>query len=113
MKSVKINQEIINEIVRRIASVVVPEKIILFGSYVYGLPDENSDIDILVIKSEIESRIKEYAKARKSLKGIRYPFDIIIITPEEFKFYSENWHNSVIAEAKEKGNIIYERKTRT
>ncbi len=104
----KINQATIDEIVRRIVNAAMPDKIILFGSYVYGSPDEDSDIDLLIIKSKIESKIKEYVKIRKSLKGIRYPFDIIIISPEEYEFYSSKWHNSVIAEAREKGDVLYE-----
>ena len=35
-----------------VAEVVDPERIILFGSYAYGEPDENSDLDLLVIKND-------------------------------------------------------------
>ena len=86
-----------------------PQKIILFGSYAYGTPSEESDIDLLVVKPDIRSKTEEYTKIRKSLKGIRFPFDIILLTPEEYEFYSRNWKNSVAAEAREKGITLYER----
>lgn len=98
-----------NEIIRRILKVTSVEKIVFFGSHIYGAPHEGSDIDIIVVKSAIGSRIEEYKKIRKSLRGIDYPFDLIIITPEEFNFYSSNWKNSIIAEAAIKGEILYER----
>ncbi|GAB5046980.1 nucleotidyltransferase domain-containing protein [Thermodesulfovibrio sp. TK110] len=107
--SSKINSLLIQEIVKRILSVISPDKIIFFGSYIYGKPHLDSDIDIIVIKSDIKSKIEEYRKIRKSLKGLKYPFDIIVISPEEFNFYSLRWQNSVIAEANEKGKIVYER----
>lgn len=107
MKEYKLNEDIIKEIVKRIVFTVNPKKIILFGSYVHGTPNINSDIDLLIIKSEVNSRIKEYTKIRKSLKGIRFPFDIIVITPEEYEFYSLKWKNSILAEARKKGSVVY------
>lgn len=101
-----INQIIITEIVERIISTSNPEKIILFGSYAYGSPDKDSDLDLLVIK-RTQSKIDEYLKIRKSLKGIRFPFDIIVITPEEYEFYSLNWKNSILAEARKSGVILH------
>lgn len=101
--------EIIKKIVEQIVVVSNPQKIILFGSYAYGTPNEESDIDLPVIKSNIRSTIEEYTKIRKSLKGIKSPFDIILLTPEEYEFYSLSWKNSIAAEAREKGVTLYER----
>lgn len=44
-----ITDELIQEIKNRIVSGVHPEKIILFGSYAYGTPTKDSDVDLLVI----------------------------------------------------------------
>ncbi len=102
-----LDSNITNEMVKRILLVANPCKIILFGSYVWGCPTKESDIDLLVIKSDIKSRIGEYTTIRKALKGIRFPFDIIIITKDEYEFYSKNWKNGVVAEAKERGVVLY------
>ncbi|MFN3480671.1 MAG: nucleotidyltransferase domain-containing protein [Thermodesulfovibrionales bacterium] len=108
----KIPENILIEIVTRIINISSPEKIILFGSYVYGAPRADSDIDIMIIKKNLQSKIKEYSKIRRSLKGLRYPFDIVILTPEEFEYYSTEWLNSVVAEAKKRGIVLYERQKR-
>lgn len=100
MKTKHIPEKIMEEILKRIIDIAVPEKIILFGSYAYGIPNLDSDIDIIVVKKDIESKIREYSKIRRSLRGLGYPFDIIILTPEEFEYYSSDWINSVAAEAK-------------
>jgi predicted nucleotidyltransferase len=64
-----------------------PEKIILFGSYAWGLPDEDSDIDILVIKDTEETPHRRNVTARKLVSSVRkgYGLGILVITPEELK----------------------------
>ncbi len=101
--------KIAKKIVEQIVATSNPQRIILFGSYVYRAPDRESDIDLLVVKPNIKSRTEEYTKIRKSLKGIKSCFDIILLTPEEYEFYSLNWKNSIAAEAKERGVALYER----
>jgi|YNPMSStandDraft_1061717.scaffolds.fasta_scaffold65098_1 predicted nucleotidyltransferase len=103
----QIDNEMFNEIVNRIVSTTDPEKIILFGSYAWGIPSNDSDIDIIVIKNNIQSRIEEYRKIRKSLMGLLKSFDIIIVSPNEFDMYAKTWANSVFAEASKKGVILY------
>lgn len=105
----KVDKSLVQEIVKRIISVISADRIIFFGSYIYGSPHADSDIDILVIKSDIRSKLEEYRKIRKSLRGIKYPFDIIVISPEEFEFYTSNWQNSVVTEAAKKGEVVYEK----
>ena len=46
-------RKIINEIVDRISKGYKPKKVILFGSYAYGEPTEDSDIDLLIIKNTL------------------------------------------------------------
>ena len=47
------------EIVERLRP-LEPEKIILFGSYAYGSPTEDSDIDLFLVKDTEKSDIKDY-----------------------------------------------------
>ncbi len=62
-----------------------PEKIILFGSYAYGQPDEHSDFDLLVVRrgitSENESN-REILTAFWDVQGPRPSFTILTKTPE-------------------------------
>ena len=62
------------------------EEIYLFGSYAWGSPDQNSDLDFLVIVSD--SDIKPYkrpVKGIRALRGMKIPKDIIVYTQEEFE----------------------------
>lgn len=97
-----------NEIVKRLQK-VNPIKIFIFGSFVYGRPTEDSDIDLLIIKEKLSSKVRKTIEARKSLKGIRMPFDTIVASQEEFDFYKDQI-NSIYFEADKKGILLYERK---
>lgn len=59
------------------------EKIILFGSYAYGTPNQYSDIDLLVIKNLSENETRDFRiKLKKalwiSLGKYNYSFDILV-----------------------------------
>ena len=55
-------QAVIEEIVRRLITQYSPQKIFLFGSYAYGEPDEDSDIDLLAIKDFFIQEVLEKGK---------------------------------------------------
>lgn len=72
-----------------------PERIVLFGSYVYGKPDDNSDIDLYIVTRDdfMPRNFKEknilFLKVSKLLWDIkrRVPTDIIVHTrPMHEKF---------------------------
>ena len=44
--------DVLEDIVRRVVKVAAPQKIILFGSAARGQMGPNSDIDLLVVKSD-------------------------------------------------------------
>ena len=88
-----------------------PEKIILFGSYAYGTPTEDSDLDICVIEKDYKNKWEEKSKIRKALKQIRIAKDILLEKEEYFLTHSdENWINSALYDARQKGIILYEQK---
>jgi hypothetical protein len=51
-----IEESKINQIVERIVNFYDPDKIILFGSYAYGIPDKDSDLDFLIVKDTPKPR---------------------------------------------------------
>jgi len=88
-----------------------PEKIILFGSYAYGIPNEDSDLDICITKKSISSKIKEKSTIRKALKNIKIFKDILLETTHYFLSHSdERWINKVLYDARHKGIVLYEQK---
>ncbi len=101
-----VTEELIQEIKERIVSAVHPEKIILFGSYAYGTPTEDSDVDLLVIMQSNEPMHKRIFRIRKLFRDFRVPKEIIVYTPQEV----DNWKNvsnAFITSIIRKGKVIY------
>lgn len=71
--------------VKRIAETLQPEKIILFGSYAYGNPTPDSDVDLLVVMKTNEPRIERYLAVSRCLRPRPFAVDIIVKTPSEIK----------------------------
>jgi len=103
-----ISESLKKEIVDRITSSVHPTKIFLFGSYAYGSPTPDSDLDLAVIMLDVPSKHKESVKLYKLLRGIGLPKDIIVSSLEEFDFY-KNEPGSVFKTINEKGILLYAR----
>lgn len=59
------------KIVERIKTKYRPEKIILFGSYAYGKPKKNSDIDLFIVKETEKRRIDRFCEVRKIIRDIK------------------------------------------
>ena len=85
-----------------------PDKIILFGSYAYGTPNEDSDIDICIVEKNYKNKWEEKAKIRNLLKKINCPKDILTPKLDEFDFY-KNEINSVYYDADKKGICLWQK----
>jgi len=77
-----VTEEVLAEIVRRIATVLHPEKIVLFGSYAYGRPSDDSDVDLLVILETQARPIDRYLAVSRLLRPRPFPLDILVKTPD-------------------------------
>jgi predicted nucleotidyltransferase len=75
----------IETIVRQVIDAYRPEKIILFGSYAYGKPNADSDLDLLIIKETSERFIDRRTNIRKIVSDPKrsIPFEPIVLTPRE------------------------------
>ncbi len=84
-----------------------PDKIILFGSYAYGTPNETSDVDILVILPFEGKNFRKSLEIYQKLK-IDFPVDILARKPEDTaKRYKLG--DPLINSALNKGVVLYER----
>jgi uncharacterized protein len=101
-------REIIRRMVEKIKREYHPQKIILFGSYAWGKPTQESDIDLFIIKNTTASRIDRAVKVRTILdeENAQFPLDVLVYTPEEIKRRLEIEDDFVI-EILEKGEILY------
>ena len=75
---------VIRRFARDVAERFQPDKIILFGSYAYGTPNADSDVDILVIKPTW-NQISQAVQIRWALAA-PFPMDLIVRTPKEMKW---------------------------
>lgn len=65
-----------------------PEQVVVFGSYAYGIPDLDSDVDLLVVKPIQQSRVKDKVAIRSAWwplmhEGSPLSFDLMLAEPEE------------------------------
>ena len=100
-----VDQRLLEEVVARLQK-VNPVKMYLFGSQAMGTADNESDIDLLLVKDSVSSKIKEINDARKLLRGLGKSFDVIVTSQEEFDFYRTQI-NSVHHAAVNYGKVIY------
>ena len=102
----QVTQEQIQAVADKIAKEFQPEKIILFGSYAWGTPSEDSDVDLCVIKDVENTR--DLARKIDRLTDPRpFPLDIIVFKPKrELKRLSmgDTFYRQIITE----GEILYE-----
>ncbi len=98
----------IQAIVQRIVEGYAPDRIILFGSYAYGTPTENSDLDLLIIKQNAEEKRSDRAVTiRLLLWGADAPaMDILIRTPAEME-RAAGVFQSVETIAEQQGRLLY------
>jgi len=58
-----------------------PQKIVLFGSYAYGNPTEDSDVDLLVIMPFERKQGRKSLEIRQRVPA-EFPLDLIVRTPQ-------------------------------
>ncbi len=101
-------REVIQNILEKLISEYSPQKVILFGSYAYGEPNPDSDIDLLIVKETTERFIDRWVTVQRILTGTHYsiPLETFVLTPQEVeKRLAVGDH--FIREIMEKGNILY------
>ncbi len=82
---VKMNAEI-KQLIDRIVAEFKPEKVVLFGSYAWGIPKKDSDVDLLIIKDDPQKNTREMAiELEKILIHRRLPLDLLVYKPEQVK----------------------------
>jgi predicted nucleotidyltransferase len=97
---------VIRRFARQVAERFQPDKIILFGSYAYGTPHADSDVDILVVMPA-RSQLRQAYKIHSTLLP-PFPLDIIVRTPKNLKWRieeGESFHTEVVT----RGKILYEK----
>jgi predicted nucleotidyltransferase len=98
---------VIRRFARQLAERFQPERIILFGSYAYGMPHADSDVDILVImpaRNELDQAFKIRCEVPAP-----FPTDLLVRTPKNIAWRLEDgdlFHTKIVT----KGKLLYKKK---
>jgi len=99
----------IRRYVRQIAKRFRPDKVILFGSYAYGHPTPDSDVDLLVVmpaRNELDQAVRiDEALDRSSA------LDLIVRTPRRLE-RRLRWGDWFVREIVSRGTVLYEQTDR-
>ena len=103
----RIPMRAIRAVVTQIAERFQPEKIILFGSYAYGKPRPESDVDLLVV---METPLRNREQAAQIARAIDYHFglDLLVRRPQQL---AERLAlgDFFLQEISERGKVLYAR----
>ncbi len=101
-------KNIILAIIEKVKRQYCPEKIILYGSYAYGEPTEDSDIDLLIVKDTNERPIERRITVRRIISDPKrlIPVEAIVITPREL-MERQNIGDQFLEEILSKGDVLY------
>ena len=99
---------VIQNILRKLIEEYTPEKVILFGSYAYGDPDPDSDIDLLIIKETSDRFLDRWVTVQRILTGTHrsLPVETLVMTPLEIESRRAVGDQFII-EILDKGKVLY------
>jgi len=108
MLATKESREIIQDILGKLVAGYAPQMVILFGSYAYGNPQPDSDVDLLIIKETHERFIDRWVAVRRILSDPERmtPVETLVLTPEEVSKRLAIG-DQFLAEILEKGEVLY------
>ncbi|PWB56161.1 MAG: hypothetical protein C3F06_01325 [Candidatus Methanoperedenaceae archaeon] len=103
-----ITRETITAIATKISQSFNPEKIILFGSYAWGKPEIDSDLDLFIVMESKDRPIKRAVSVRHVLRDLYVPMDILVRTPDEIQ-HRIDIGDPFIKKILRDGQVIYAR----
>ena len=103
----KLSDETVGAIVTRVLDACGPEQVILFGSAATGRMTRDSDIDILVVLSDVTNARQEAMDVRTALADFPFPFDVIVMSRDRFED-TRDVIGGIAWPAARYGRVIYE-----
>ena len=98
----------IREVADKIALEYQPEKIILFGSFAWGTPNKDSDIDLFIVK-ETENAREAMRDVHRLFWGRSFAMDILVYDPKNVEKRIQ-MGDPFVSDILNKGKLLYERK---
>jgi predicted nucleotidyltransferase len=106
----QLDETILHSMTAKLVAEFDPEQIFLFGSHAWGIPTDNSDVDLYVIIPESKERpLQRARRAITCLGGMNIPKDVLVRTRTEAEKY-RNVYASLENQIFEKGRVLYVRR---
>ncbi len=107
MRTGSVDEELIRRVTEQIVTHVQPEKIILFGSWAWGRPHADSDLDLLIIRDSPLRRDKRAREIHQLFASRKFPLDVLVYTPREVEM-CQKMKGSFIRYILDHGRVLYE-----
>ena len=84
----KLDDKLLEVAAKRLVEEFQPEQVWLYGSHAWGVPTDDSDVDLMVVVGDSdEPSIHRSQRAYRCLGGVRMPKDIIVPTRAQVERY--------------------------
>lgn len=100
-----VDEALIAEAGRRLAAAAPDSQVILFGSHARGEATPRSDVDFLVVEPEVTNEAEESIRLHRTLRDLRLPADVIVVSRE----YADRWREvrgGVVHAALSQGRVL-------
>jgi predicted nucleotidyltransferase len=101
-----IDEQTLQGIVQRVVATAQPSRVIVFGSYGRGDADEDSDLDIMVIKPEVDNPFEEMVRLRQVVGNVGLGVDVLVYAEATIE-ERQGWCTSPIYWALREGRMLY------
>ncbi len=101
-----VDEQTLQQAVKRIVAAAQPTRVILFGSHGRGDADAGSDLDLLVIKPHVPDKYAEMIRLHEAVSGIGVGVDVLVYSEAEIE-ERRDWCTSPVYWALREGRTLY------
>ena len=102
-----VHESTLREIVAKIVQLASPDRVILFGSAATGDMTADSDLDLLVVESQVSNTRHESIRLRAALENVPLPIDVIVMSRQRFE-ETKDVIGGIAYPAHKYGRVLYE-----
>ena len=101
-----VTRELLRDITQKVIQAFRPKNVILFGSYAYGVPTPDSDLDLLIVMESRDRPAERIRKVSDLFDPRPLPMDFVVLTPGEMRRRLSGF-DPFLEEVLEKGQMLY------